>query len=283
VSRDRRRRAVSGAEFSGAALDAILAEAERAARAAGDVLLAHLGRIDRADVGSKSAARDLVTVADVAAERELVTRLRRAFPDHAIEAEEEVHDAQDVNGAPARPRWFLDPLDGTVNFVHGIPVFSVSMALYVGAEPLVAVVHAPKLGETFTARRGGGAFLDGRPVRVSDCARIADAVLATGFPYRRNELPNDNVANFDALILRIRGIRRMGSAAVDLAYVAAGRLDGYWELHLAPHDVAAGALLVREAGGLVRDIAGGEDWLRGKNVVAAGAGIFEELRGCVRA
>ncbi len=273
----------SSGQFTPADLDAVLAEAESAARAAGEILLGHFGRIDRAEVTSKTAARDLVTVADVAAERELVTRLRRAFPDHAIEAEEEVHDALDTPGDAARPRWFLDPLDGTVNFVHGIPVFSVSMALYVGTEPLVAVVHAPKLGETFTARRGGGAFLDGRRIRVSDCARLADAVLATGFPYRRNELANNNVANFDELILRIRGIRRMGSAAVDLAYVAAGRLDGYWELHLAPHDVAAGALLVREAGGIVRDIAGGEDWLRGKNVVAAGAGVFEDLRERVRA
>ncbi|MCY2958579.1 MAG: inositol monophosphatase family protein [Planctomycetota bacterium] len=271
------------ADFTPAGLDAILREAEAAARAAGEVLLAHYGHIDRAEVASKSVARDLVTKADVAAERELVARLRRAFPDHAIEAEEEVRDALDAPTDAARPRWFLDPLDGTVNFVHGIPVFSVSMGLYLGREPLVGVVHAPKLGETFTARLGGGAFLDGRRIRVSDCARLSEAVLATGFPYRRNELPNNNVANFDALILAIRGIRRMGSAAVDLAYVAAGRLDGYWELHLQPHDVAAGALLVREAGGIVRDMSGGEDWLRGKNVVAAGAGIFEELRGRVRA
>lgn len=270
---------MSAAEFTAEGLDAILREAEAAARAAGEILLAQFGRIDRAEVTSKSVARDLVTKADVAAERELVARLRRAFPGHAIEAEEEVSDARD----DSRPRWFLDPLDGTVNFVHGIPVFSVSMGLYVGTEPLVAVVHAPKLGETFTARRGGGAHVDGRVMRVSDCERLADAVLATGFPYRRNELPNNNVANFDALILAIRGIRRMGSAAVDLAYVAAGRFDGYWELHLSPHDVAAGALLVREAGGFVRDVAGGEDWLRGKNVVAAGKGIFEELRGRVRA
>ncbi len=267
------------AEFTPAGLDSILAEADRAARAAGDILLAHFGTIDRADVRSKTAARDLVSKADVAAERELVARLRRAFPGHAIEAEEEVRDAPDET----RPRWFLDPLDGTVNFVHGIPVFSVSIGLYLGTSPLVAIVHAPKFGETFTARRGGGAHLNGRVIRVSDCAELADAVLATGFPYRRNELPNNNVANFDALILEIRGIRRLGSAALDLAYVAVGRLDGYWELHLEPHDVAAGALLVREAGGIVRDVSGGEDWLRGKNVVASGAGIFEALRTRVRA
>lgn len=271
------------ADFTGAGLDAILREAESAARAAGEILLAHHGRIDRAEVATKSVARDLVTKADVAAERELVARLRRAFPGHAIESEEEVRDAADAPADGARPRWFLDPLDGTVNFVHGIPVYCVSMGLYLGREPLAAVVHAPKLAETFTARLGGGAFLDGRRIRVSDCERLSEAVLATGFPYRRNELPNNNVANFDALILAIRGIRRMGSAAIDLAYVAAGRLDGYWELHLEPHDVAAGALLVREAGGLVRDVSGGEDWLRGKNVVAAGAGIFEELRARVRA
>ncbi len=267
------------AEFTPAGLDAILVEVESAARAAGEVLLEHFGTIDRADVRSKTASRDLVSKADVAAERVLVARLRRAFPGHAIEAEEEVRDAPDA----LRPRWFLDPLDGTVNFVHGIPVFSVSVGLYMGNSPLVGIVHAPKFGEMFTARLGGGAHLNGRLIRVSTCDGLADAVLATGFPYRRNELANNNVANFDALILEIRGIRRMGSAALDLAYVAAGRFDGYWELHLEPHDVAAGALLVREAGGIVRDVSGGEDWLRGKNVVASGAGIFEALRARVRA
>ncbi len=265
-------------DFTPAGLDAILREAESAARAAGEILLAHYGHIDRAEVTTKSAARDLVTKADVAAERELVARLRRAFPGHAIEAEEEVKDAQEDD----RPRWFLDPLDGTVNFVHGIPMWCVSVALYVGREPLVGVVHAPKLAETFTARRGGGTHLDGRRARVSDCATLADALLATGFPYRRNELANANVANFDGLILAIRDVRRMGSAALDLAYVAVGRLDGYWEMHVQPHDVAAGALLVREAGGVVRDMNGGDDWLRAGHVVAAGAGIHDALSSRVR-
>ncbi len=271
--------AATSADFTPAGLDAILREAEGAARAAGDALLRHFGRIDRAEVASKSAARDLVTKADVEAERVLVAHLRRTFPGHAIEAEEEVRDAPD----DARPRWFLDPLDGTVNFVHGIPAFSVSMGLYAGREPLVGVVHLPKMGETFTARRGGGCRVDGRSGQVSDCTELGDAVLATGFPYRRNEIEHNNVANFDRLILEIRGIRRMGSAAMDMAYVAAGRFDGYWELHLAPHDVAAGALLVREAGGIVRDAHGGEDWLRGGSVVAAGAAIFETLRARVKA
>ncbi|MBL8863424.1 MAG: inositol monophosphatase [Planctomycetes bacterium] len=282
---------MSAAEFTPAGLDAVLLEAEAAVRAAGAVLLDAYGTIRRSDVRTKSAARDLVTQADVAAERVLVAHLRRVFPGHAIEAEEEVRDARDE----LRPRWFLDPLDGTVNFVYGIPLFCVSAGLYLGPEPLVAVVHAPRLGETFVARRGGGARLiapDGasngastaaRALRVSDCAALADAVLATGFAYRRNELANDNVANLAGLVNRVRDVRRMGSAALDLAFVAAGRLDGYWELHLEPHDVAAGALLVREAGGLVRDLCGGEGWLRGKHVVAATPGIFEALRVSVRA
>jgi myo-inositol-1(or 4)-monophosphatase len=260
-------------------LEQVLETAEEAAREAGDLLLAQFGRIERAEVATKSSARDLVTKADVASERLLVARLRAAFPGFAIEAEEEVHDAPDER----RPRWFLDPLDGTVNFVHGLPAFAVSIGLWLGAEPLAAVVHLPRLTETFTARRGGGARLGGRPIRVSECAALSEAVLATGFPYRRNELPNNNVENFDRLILRIRGIRRMGSAAMDLAYVAAGRLDGFWELHLSPHDVAAGALVVREAGGVVTDAHGGEDWLRGKSIVAAGKGIHSMLRQNVRA
>lgn len=263
-----------------------LAVAEAAAREAGAILLERFGRIDRTRIRSKSAARDLVTAADVESERSIVARLRAAFPEDAIEAEEEVHDAAETSGAPDRPRWFVDPLDGTVNFVHGIPAFAVSIARYRGPgceiAPEVAVVHLPRLGETFTAERGKGAWLDGEPIRVSETRKLGDAILATGFPYRRNELAHTNLENFGRFFLDVRGMRRMGSAAMDLAYVAAGRFDGFWELHLAPHDVAAGALLVREAGGIVRDADGGEDWLRGGHVVAANAGLFEAIRERVR-
>jgi myo-inositol-1(or 4)-monophosphatase len=252
--------------------------AEAAAREAGALLLESFGHIERARVKTKSAARDLVTEADVASERSIVARLREAFPGHAIEAEEEVRDPAD----DLKPRWFLDPLDGTVNFVHGIPLFSVSIALYSGNAPQVAVVHLPRLGETFTAEKGKGAWSDGEPLRVSGAESLGESILATGFPYRRNELPNNNLENFNRFFLDVRGVRRMGSAAMDLAYVAAGRLDGYWELHLSPHDVAAGALLVREAGGFVKDFDGGENWLRGGHVVAAGPGIFEKIRERVR-
>lgn len=260
-------------------LRATLAVASAAAREAGALLLEHHGRLDPAAIRSKSAERDLVTAADVAAERLLVERLRARFPEHAIEAEEEVHDALD-----RRPRWFLDPLDGTVNFVHRLPAFSVSMGLYAWSEacgrlvPEVAVVYVPLLGEMFTALAGGGAFLDGAPIRVSAATALGDSILATGFPYRRNELEHNNLANFNRFFLDVRGIRRFGSAAMDLAYVAAGRFDGYWELHLSPHDVAAGALLVREAGGIVTDCDGGDDWLRAGHIVAAGPGLHEQIR-----
>lgn len=259
------------------AAESPLAVAEAAAREAGALLLERFEHLERSDVRSKSAARDLVTSADLESERLVVARLRAAFPSHAIEAEEEVRDDAD-----ARPRWFVDPLDGTVNFVHGIPAFSVSIALYADGRPEVAVVHLPRLAETFTAERGKGTRKDGEPVRVSDTASLGEAILATGFPYRRNELPNNNLENFNRFFLDVRGMRRMGSAAMDLAYVAAGRLDGFWELHLAPHDVAAGALLVREAGGIVSDVDGGEDWLRGGHIVAANPLLAESIRSRVR-
>ncbi|MFT5288533.1 MAG: myo-inositol-1(or 4)-monophosphatase [Candidatus Paceibacteria bacterium] len=255
---------------------AILEVAVAAAREAGEILMGALGNLAGTRIKSKSAARDLVTVADVASERLLVQRLRAAFPDHAIEAEEEVMDAPGDG-----PRWFLDPLDGTINFVHELPVFAVSMGLFVDGQPEVAVVHAPRLNETFTAIRGGGAFLNGEPIHVSTAATLGDSILATGFPYRRNELEHDNLANLGRFFYDVRGLRRLGSAAIDLAYVAAGRLDGYWELHLSPHDVAAGALLVREAGGLVTDADGGEEWLRGGHIVASGPGIHAAMRGRV--
>lgn len=260
-----------------------LAVAEAAAREAGALLLDHLGRLDPESVRSKSAARDLVTAADVASERCIVERLRAEFPQFAIEAEEEVRDAR----VDDRPRWFLDPLDGTVNFVSRLPAFSVSIALYetlasARPEPTIAIVHLPRLGETFTATRGGGAFENGAPMHVSQTEHLGDALLATGFPYRRNELRSNNLDNWNRFFLEVRGLRRMGSAAMDLAYVASGRFDGFWELHLAPHDVAAGALLVREAGGRVTDFDGGEDWLRGGHIVAAGPRLFERIRARVR-
>jgi len=258
--------------------EALLAAAVGAAQEAGELLLGYAGRLSATQIGTKSTARDLVTEADVESERLLVRALRAATPDFHIEAEEEVRDAPDDD----RPRWFLDPLDGTVNFVHGLPMYAVSMGLLVGGVPQLAVVHLPRLGETFSAYLGGGAQLNGTSLQVSAKDRLSEAILATGFPYRRNELEHSNLENFSAFFYDVRGLRRMGSAAIDLCYVAAGRLDGYWELHLSPHDVAGGALIVREAGGVVTDAAGGEDWLRGGHIVAAGPDLHGLIRERVR-
>ncbi len=254
-------------------LDSILTLAKQAAVRAGELLLKTYGTLEGGGFRRKSNARDLVTETDVASERLLVRFLREAFPGHSIEAEEEVRDDPD----DGKPRWFIDPLDGTVNFVQGLPLFCVSLGLYVDGAPMVSVVHAPVLGETFSARLGGGCTLESRTgsreLHVSPKTELSESILATGFPYRREVLRPSNLENFSGFFYGVRGLRRMGSAALDLAYVAAGRLDGFWELYLSPHDVAGGALLIREAGGVVTDSDGGEDWLRGGHIVASGPGI----------
>lgn len=256
-----------------------------AALAAGEIQQEALGRLGRADVRSKSSRRDLVTTVDVASERAIVSRLRALRHAHAIEAEEEVHDQED-----GRPRWFVDPLDGTVNFFHGLPLFCVSIGLYRGPEPVLGVVHAPALGETFVSAAGAGAHRLGEAIGdqrglsvASETTQLADAVLATGFPYRRGELEHSNLENFSRFFHEVRGMRRMGSAALDLAFVAAGRLDGFWELHLSPFDVAAGAALVLEAGGVVTDARGGQEWLRGGSIVAGPGVLAEQMRGRIEA
>ena len=247
-------------------LDLALDVAKKACLDAGQLLLEGFDDLTSTTVRSKGISRDLVTDLDLACERLIVSQIRTAFPGHAIEAEEEVRDEIDEDGF----RWIVDPLDGTVNFVHGLPIFGVSIALYSGLRPLVGVIHLPRLGETYWASAGRGAFGPQGALKVRETSTLGDAVLGTGFPYGRNELEHDILANFGRFFYDIRGVRRMGSAAADLAYVAAGKLDGFWELHLGSHDVAAGALLVIEAGGVVSDSDGGEDWLRGGHIVAAG-------------
>lgn len=251
---------------------------EEIARAAGEVLKARFGKIDPRKVGRKSSARDLVTEADREAERSVVAGIRKAFPGEAILSEEEVREEGGTG-----PLWHVDPLDGTINFVHGVPIFAVSIARYVEGKPHLGVVYNPVMGELFSAEAGKGATLNGSPIRVSSTEALSEALLITGFPYRRGEIPNNNLDNFVRFFFEARGIRRIGAASVDLAWVAAGRFDGSWELHLEPHDVAAGALLVREAGGKVTDVEGGEGWLYGRNVVASNGPLHEAIRRRVRA
>jgi len=250
--------------------------AQELAVAAGEILLSWSGKLEAAQVGHKSVARDLVTAADVASEESILAGLREHFPGQAVLAEESGgHAGSTADG----PRWCIDPLDGTVNFVHGLPMYAVSIArLDAAGQPELGVVHLPRLGETFHAWRGGGAWCGDRRLAVAPLDSTEEAVLATGFPYRRHLLADNNLENFQRLFLHQRGIRRMGAAAVDLAYVAAGRLGAYWELHLSPWDVAAGGLLVQEAGGVVDTLRCGGDWVFGGNVIAGAAGVVADLR-----
>lgn len=177
-----------------------------------------------------------------------------------------------------RPLWLIDPIDGTINFVHGHPHFAVSIGVYVGGKPKYGVVYNPIIDELFSAEAGKGATLNGKRIKVSTEKKLADSLLATGFPYLRNRIANNNLTNFSQLSLEVRGIRRIGVASLDLAYVACGRFDGFWELHLQPYDVAAGALIVREAGGKVTDFEAKDDWLRSGNIIATNGKIHEGIR-----
>lgn len=248
--------------------------ARQVAEEAGQVLLERFGRLSAGEI-ERRGARDVVTAADTAAEDHIRRRLEGARPDIPVIGEEA---SGSLTALPAGPAWIVDPLDGTVNFVQGIPVFAVSIGYVEDGVPLAGVVHAPALGQTFWGGPGQGVFEGDRPVSCSITPTLEDAVVATGFAYTRNDTEDDNVANLARMILATRGIRRMGAAAIDLAYIASGRLDGFWELHLKPWDVAAGAALVRGAGGIVTDQRGGEDWLLGGHIVAAGALLHERLR-----
>jgi myo-inositol-1(or 4)-monophosphatase len=256
-------------------LDAYLAFAIDCARAAGALQLEGLDRPDALEVSRKSP-RELVTSVDKACEALIVERIQRTYPDHGYLAEE-------GHVRPGGLRWIVDPVDGTTNYAQRLPQFSVSIGLeQAGRGIVVGVVLAPYLDELFYGRAGGGAFFvrGGRPPRrlaVSTTATLADAVLSTGFAYVQDQTPNDNLANWTQLSRRARALRRGGSAALDLAYVADGRFDGFWEMHLKAYDVAAGALLVREAGGRVTDAFLGEDWLEGQSIIVTNGRIHDEL------
>jgi myo-inositol-1(or 4)-monophosphatase len=253
------------------------------AREAGRLLMDKLplGRWRGQGVEHK-AGRELVSQVDRAAEGIILRRIRHRFPDHAIQAEE---SGEHENGASAGYRWIVDPLDGTTNFLHGHPMFAVSIAVErivddapAPADIVAAVVYLPYFSEIFIAAKGEGAFLNSRSIRlgVSQTTELADALVTTGFAYDRERYPNYD--NFVRVAHESRGIRRCGAAAIDLAYVAAGRYDAFWELGLKAHDVAAGALLVREAGGRIGDFGGGPGWLRAGQLIATNEHLFEPLQ-----
>jgi len=255
-------------------------EVIRLAEEAGRILRDFRTDPDRALSVVHKGFRDLVTAADLASEDAILAGLRRLAPEVPILSEESA-DISEADGR-AGPLWVVDPLDGTTNFTHGHPLYSVSIALVESGVPRLAVIHAPELGpdpagRTWSAVRGGGAFEGDRPIEVSRKEDLGAALLATGFSYGRIELETGGFDAFGRLLRRAREIRRGGSACLDLAFTAAGIFDGYWEADLKPHDVAAGALLVREAGGRVTDFRDGDDWLFGRSLVAGGARIHHAL------
>jgi myo-inositol-1(or 4)-monophosphatase len=239
--------------------------ARKGALRAGEIVLASYSRITEGQVDEKGH-NDFVTVVDHESQRILVEALRAAFPADTIIAEETL--ASDFNhGADPRRRWYIDPLDGTTNYIHAYPMFAVTLALEVDGELVVAVTHSPIHRETFHAVRGHGAFLNDLPIRVSGLSEASRILLGTGFPFRARHLLSTYLASFALFFNRSRGIRRGGAAALDLAYVAAGRLDGFWELTLSPWDIAAGVLLVEEAGGRVTDFFGERTFMQTGHVI----------------
>jgi myo-inositol-1(or 4)-monophosphatase len=247
----------------------------RAARRAGDLIARNLDRAP--DLQSRAKDRnDFVTEVDHMAERDIIETIRRTHPDHGFLAEESGRTGNDEF------LWIVDPLDGTTNFMHRFPVFAVSLALQVRGRMELGVIYDPMRQELFTGIRGAGAQLDGRRIRVSKQVGLEGALLATGFPFRENLRHIDAyLAMLRDLMLKTAGLRRPGAASLDLAYVAAGRVDGYWETGLSPWDTAAGTLLVVEAGGRVSTLGGGE-YLQGGNVIAAPPKVYEELLEALR-
>jgi myo-inositol-1(or 4)-monophosphatase len=242
---------------------------------AGDVMLARFGRDVRVD---KKGAIDLVTEVDLAVEREFRQMIAARFPDHAVLAEELGGSAGFVEG----PCWVFDPIDGTTNFAHGLPIFCASLALEIDGVAEVGAIYDPTRRELFTAERGSGAQLNGRAIHVSAVSRLVEAVLVTGFPYDVHERVEEIVGLFGAFVGRARAVRRLGSAAIDLCYVAAGRMDGFWEVDLKPWDIAGGALLIAEAGGRVTDLTGRAFSSRAGRVLATNGALHDEMLAAVR-
>jgi len=224
-------------------------------------------------------AIDLVTSVDRESERRIVDLLRKKFPGHSILAEEET----DLVGTQASHRWIIDPLDGTTNFAHGYPQFCVSLALERDGEVIMGLVYDPLRPECFQAVKGQGATLNGDPIRISSVTELDRALLATGFPYDQREKADFYLTFFKSFMTRSQGIRRNGSAALDLCYVACGRLDGFWELKLRPWDTAAGALIVAEARGKLSDLSGNQFSIWGEETLASNGAIHDAMVNAARA
>ncbi len=250
--------------------EAALNIAIEAARKAGDLIHRYLPKIDRIQVNKKTR-NDYVTEVDKACEYAIVSHIRKLHPDHAILAEEGGADGESDS------LWVIDPLDGTSNFLHGIPHYAISIAFQFKGRLESAVIYDPIKEELFTASRGRGAYLNDQRLRVSTLNDLSGAILGTALPFRKRRVLEQSMSTLNTVFPEIEDIRRSGSAALDLAYVAAGRLDGYWEMGLDRWDIAAGILLVREAGGVVADFEGNDNLEHGGNIIATSYKLMASL------
>ena len=250
--------------------------ANSAARQAGEIIVRHLDQLDRIKISQKNQ-KEVFSEVDVKAEQVIIQAIHKAYPDHGIIAEE-----SGVVQEQSELIWLIDPLDGTNNYLHGFPFYSVSIAVQINGRIEHGLVYDPLRHECFMASRGGGCRLNERRIRVSKQNHLAEAMLGTGFSVRTEAVINRYFPTLQAVFGKCAGLRRTGSAALDLAYVASGRLDAYWEFGLKPWDIAAGALLVKEAGGLVSDPFGGETFLKTGDIVAGTPKVFKSLIQTIR-
>lgn len=252
--------------------EAFLAEIEEIAGLGAEQLMAHWRALEPHQVNEK-ARNDLVSAADLASEEAIMGAIRSRFPEHSILSEEAGHSTPTDSG----PTWIIDPLDGTTNFVHGIPQFAISIGVAVEGRIDFGVILDPCKNDVFSAARGHGARWNGATCRVSDRAGLSGALLATGFPFKAHRLLDPYLAIFRDVFLRCKAVRRPGAAALDLAYTACGLFDGFFEFQLSTWDIAAGSVLVEEAGGVVTSMDGGPEYLESGNVVCGTAGVHREL------
>jgi|SRR6056300_555230 len=243
----------------------------KAARKAGDIIIRYHNQIDNLNIENK-ATNDYVSEVDKLAESAIINEIKKAFPSHAILGEETGNIIGDDDY-----KWIIDPLDGTTNYLHGFPQYAISIALYEKKIPTHAVVYDPFKEELFSASKGEGAFLNSQRIRVSIALGFNNSLIGTGFPYTNFDHLNTYAEMFKSIAPKVAGIRRAGSAALDLAYVASGRLDGFWEIDLSIWDIAAGTLLITEAGGFIGDFTGSPKFLESGNVVAGNEKVYKEI------
>ena len=245
--------------------------AQKAARVAGEILMEHFKKLPREAIREKQR-NDFLSFVDESSEQAIVSILNEHFPEYSILAEEGSGTEQD-----SEFRWIIDPLDGTTNYINGLPVFCVSIALQKNGAMILGVIYDPVHEEMFSAEKGKGAFLNDQALQVSKTKLLSQSFIATGFPFKAKHLLKDYLSAFETIFRDCIGMRRMGSAAIDLAYVAAGRFDGFWELGLSPWDMAAGAIIIEEAGGRISDFWERPDYLKNSYVIASNGLIHKQL------